>query len=174
MCWPVAAARKSLGEAAAESLSTRRVLSRPLAAGAAPATPAAEPVPSPPRPSAKANDVTLISFLCLSSVLSPAIPSSLRNMSAFGPPACEGVEKLLFPAELLPVPLSAVDDPPAGPGSPVGPCGPAGPVAPGGPCWFQTTALSPAGQVAPASASMMCTVPSAATQAWTVPSADGI
>src|SRR4051794_9246423 len=168
MCWPVAAARKSLGEAAAESLSTRRVLSRPLAAGAAPTTPAAEPVPSPPRPSAKAIDVRLISPLCLSSVLSPAIPSSLRNMSAFGPPACDGVEKLLSGADEVSV------GPLAEPGSPWGPGGPAGPV---GPVWLHVSGVSPAAQVWVAS-SMIRTAPGGVLaglmQAWMVPSADGI
>src|SRR3954451_3386105 len=141
MSWPVAAARNSFGEDASYTLSIRRVWRRPFVApfpleplGARPP----DPVPSPPRPSENAKDMTSISPLCLSSVLSPATPSSLRNMSADGPPAWVGVEK-----------VSSFDDEdesleptaslPAGPGSPCGPCAPAGPD---GPSWAQVTAVS--------------------------------
>src|SRR5512133_3616797 len=89
-------------------------------------------------------------------------------MSAFGPPACDGVEKLLSgPDEVSGV------DPLDAPGSP---CGPAGPAGPGGPCWFQTRSVSvPAVHVTPPSALMTRTAPVAVlTQAWIVPSADGI
>src|SRR4051794_18739522 len=119
----------------------RSVCRRPLVAGfLAPVACDPVPVPSPPRPSENANEVTSISPLCLSSVLSPAIPSSLRNMSADGPPAWVGVEKVSFDDDEdesdddeSPEPTASA---PAGPGSP---CAPGGP---GGPTWAHVTGVS--------------------------------
>src|SRR3954469_443380 len=144
----------------------RRVWSRPFAGGDVPTGAPLVPVRSPPRPSAKANDETSISPLCLSSVLLPAIPGSLRNMSTDGPPACVGVEKVSVDGEVV----SPVEVP-AGPGSPCGPGGPAGPV------WLQLSGVSPAAQACAAS-SMIRTAPGGVLaglmQAWMVASAAGM
>jgi hypothetical protein len=85
----------------------------------------------------KVNASTSISPLWSSSVLSPEIPSSLRKMSADGPPPWSLPDPVSVPPnEPVPEPLS--------PGGPVGPLGPAGPV---GPVWFQVSAFSFVAQV---------------------------
>src|SRR4051812_33186685 len=181
MCWPVAAARNSLGEEASYTLSIRRVWRRPfvarfpLAADPLGVRPP-DPVPSPPRPSENAKDVTSISPLCLSSVLSPATPSSLRNMSADGPPAWVGVEKVSFDDEEDEDSSGPAGLVPDTPGSPTGPAGPGAPSGPGGPCWAHVIGASSSLHCW-VSASMIRTAPTGvlffAMQAW-MPSPDGI
>src|SRR5918996_3054447 len=96
MCWPVAHARKRIGEARETGPATSRSVNCTLPAPPRPAPAGAADWPTP-----QLNEASSISFLCFASWLSPLIPSSFRKTVCGDSPP--GITQLPLSPDLRPI-----------------------------------------------------------------------